>query len=269
MLSVAVIALALAPPQLRRVTGREASNLCSPVAALCAEAILSATERTEKAILTSALERDLRQRVGGGQSALWVVQDAESNIVGSCAIEVCTLSSKALDAQRLRGTNALDTDLGDRPLLSSLAVSPKFRKRGLAKKLCREAEALAKEWGYDEVLLRVESDNGRARNLYRKLGYRVVDTDKGAERPVAGAGGLKYVPTVQVAMRKSLKFPPIDSVLGAIVLAAGVVLNQQALSDAAALVADGQVAEALALLLQLVTGALPPAVLEQLEPWLP
>ena len=178
-----------ATPQARRVEGREAAALAQPVAELCAEAILLADGRTERAILASALARDLRQRVGGsrsGSGALWVAQDADSNVVASCAIEVGRLSPAALDENRLRGQNPLEADVAERPLLSSLAVSPDWRRRGLAQRLCREAEGLAREWGYDEVLLKVERDNRRARKLYRKLGYRDVAVDAGAERPEAG-----------------------------------------------------------------------------------
>lgn len=257
MIALLIAAASALAPKL--VTGREAVRLCSPVAELCAEAILSATERTEKAILTSALDRDLRQRITGKEGgALWVVQDDSDSVIGSVAIEVRKLSPAALDAQRLRGQGTPDV-LQDRPLLSSLAVSSKFRKRGLAKKLCRAAEVQCKEWGFDEILLRVERDNGKARNLYRKLGYRVVAVDKEAERPIAGPGGLKYVPTVQVAMRKSLRYPPKDSVVGAVLFAAfaafGFVNNEQVLTEAFGLAADGNVADAAKLLFQLISAA--------------
>merc|ERR1711871_1074542 len=65
----------------------------------------------------------------------------------------------------------------------------------------------------NEVLLKVERDNARARRLYSKLGYRVVAIDKEAERPIAGPGGLRFVTTTQVAMRKDLRYPPVDSVV--------------------------------------------------------
>lgn len=250
---------ALAPPAPRRASSREAAKLCSPVAALCAENILGATDRTEKAILQTALDRDLRQRVSGGKPTgcgLWVVEDDDANVVGSVAIEVCKLNPAALDARRLPGQNPLDADVQQRPLLSSLAVSKAFRRRGLAQKLCREAELACKEWGYDEVLLKVEADNGKARKLYRKLGYRVVAVDKKAERPEAGPGGVRYVPTVQVAMRKDLNKPPIDTVLSnAALLAATAYVAatcQSELVEAASLAGGGDVGAAMRVLLALL-----------------
>jgi hypothetical protein len=57
-------------------------------------------------------------------------------------------------------------------VLSNLAVSPNARRRGIAKILCDEVEAMAKDWGYDEMVLLVESANTPARELYQgKLGY--------------------------------------------------------------------------------------------------
>ena len=40
-----------------------------------------------------------------------------------------------------------------------------FRRRGIAKRLCRAAEASARGWGYSEVLLKVEAGNRKA-HLY-------------------------------------------------------------------------------------------------------
>ena len=93
--------------------------------------------------------------------------------------------------------------------------------------------------------------------------------DKDAERPVAGPGGVKYVPTVQVAMRKSLRYPPVDTVVSAVGLLAAAsysyMLHSSELAEAAGLVKSGQLEPAAQLLLQLVQSDLSP-LLERLEP---
>ena len=69
--------------------------------------------------------------------------------------------------------------------ISNLAVSPQARRMGIAAELCDEAERVARYWGYDAVLLKVEADNHAARHLYeRKLGYRTLckEVDAGAFR---------------------------------------------------------------------------------------
>ena len=55
----------------------------------------------------------------------------------------------------------------------SLAVSPAFRRRGIAKDLMAEAESIA---GRDAgtVMLCVRPDNHEAVNLYLSLGYKVL-----------------------------------------------------------------------------------------------
>jgi ribosomal protein S18 acetylase RimI-like enzyme len=59
-------------------------------------------------------------------------------------------------------------------VLSNLAVSPNARRRGIAKTLCDEAEAVAGDWGFTEMFLVVEEANAAARTLYEtKLGYAI------------------------------------------------------------------------------------------------
>ena len=77
----------------------------------------------------------------------------------------------------------------------------------------------------------------------------------------AGPGGVRYVPTVQVAMRKDLRRPPADTVAAAAAAIAaaaylGAVLHDDA-AAVAALVADGRAGAALEWVGQLVTAALP------------
>ena len=82
-----------------------------------------------------------------------------------------------------------------------------------------------------------------------------------AERPEAGPGGIKYVPTVQVAMRKSLRYPPLDSVVVAATAATAAVLLSMRFSDEAAviagLVANGRGAAAAERLREIVLSLLP------------
>jgi len=57
-------------------------------------------------------------------------------------------------------------------VLSNLAVSTKVRRQGIAQILCKEAELLAKDWGFNAIHLLVEKENAAARALYEgRLGY--------------------------------------------------------------------------------------------------
>jgi len=66
-------------------------------------------------------------------------------------------------------------------VLSNLAVGKKARRRGVARALCDEVEALTDDWGFGEVHLLVESENTAARTLYeKKLGYKLLSTNVAA-----------------------------------------------------------------------------------------
>jgi len=66
-------------------------------------------------------------------------------------------------------------------ILSNLAVGKKARRKGVARALCDEIEALADDWGFCEVHLLVEFENTAARSLYEeRLGYKLVSTNVAA-----------------------------------------------------------------------------------------
>ncbi len=69
---------------------------------------------------------------------------------------------------------------GEEFYLDTLAVLPKFRKRGIATALIRDAESKAEKAGLPLGLL-VADDNPRARKLYENLGFKEV-----GRRPFAG-----------------------------------------------------------------------------------
>lgn len=60
------------------------------------------------------------------------------------------------------------------PYLSDLIIDPARRGQGLGRRLMVEAEAVAKEWGFVAVYLKVRASNARGRALYASLGYEVV-----------------------------------------------------------------------------------------------
>jgi ribosomal protein S18 acetylase RimI-like enzyme len=161
---------------------------------------------TERSILAQALYRNLVEKFTSRnrrRNSLFLATDERSGeVVGVCGIEMLDLSPTAKEPGQ---QGAAATTIQGRPLLSNLAVGAAFRGRGTAKKLCRCVESTARSWGEDEILLKVESENRRARNLYRSLGYRVVATLRDAEKPQPRPWGIEFVPTKQVAMRKSLR----------------------------------------------------------------
>lgn len=60
--------------------------------------------------------------------------------------------------------------------LYSLAVSPEFRGRNIAFKLVKQCEQTVVERGFIMLRLEVRNDNVEAKNLYLKMGYKVLKT---------------------------------------------------------------------------------------------
>lgn len=93
-------------------------------------------------------------------------------------------------------------------VLSNLAVSPNARRQGIAKKLCDEAERVASgEWSFNDMFLKVESENTAAKYLYeQKLGYTQLYTDKAATalRVDPQAGGFVEISADTLVLTKKL-----------------------------------------------------------------
>jgi len=57
--------------------------------------------------------------------------------------------------------------------LSNLAVSPPYRRQGVAAQLLHRCEEIALEWGFNELFLHVLENNQAAKQLYFHHGYRL------------------------------------------------------------------------------------------------
>jgi ribosomal-protein-alanine N-acetyltransferase len=62
----------------------------------------------------------------------------------------------------------------DEAHLSTLAVDPGLRRRGIGERILREAMRLAARQGAEMMTLEVRVTNDAARRLYEKLGFQVV-----------------------------------------------------------------------------------------------
>ena len=124
---------------------------------------------------------------------------SESNIVACAGVEV-----DRIPAGSLRGP----TEVQAAPLMSNLAVSRQYRRRGLAEKLVAAVEDLVgpEGWGYDVCYLYVEERNRGANRLYEKLGYRRQWKDNDAKTLLPTEDGvLLSSSTTIVCMKKFLR----------------------------------------------------------------
>ncbi len=89
----------------------------------------------------------------------------------------------ALEGEELAGYLALSSVL-DEGNIDNVAVSPSFRRRGVADTLVADALRRSREAGLAALMLEVRAGNIAARRLYEKHGFREVGRRKNYyERP--------------------------------------------------------------------------------------
>lgn len=81
----------------------------------------------------------------------------------------------------------------NRPYISNLCVSKKYRRRGIAGTLLSAAEYVASAvWGYDTVFLHVHENNKKALDLYRSAGYLEIALNDTIIPPAFHSPSLVY-----------------------------------------------------------------------------
>lgn len=61
--------------------------------------------------------------------------------------------------------------------ISNLAVLETHRRKGVAKKLLKECERIASQWGYNSLNLHVLENNYAAKKLYLSNGYQICENE--------------------------------------------------------------------------------------------
>ena len=89
-----------------------------------------------------------------------------------------------------------------RPILTNLSVKTEARKSGVGGKLMEACEKAVADWGGDEMILEVESDNERALEFYKKRGYGEVFTDPACRRFNTNGFFLTKERCAKICMRK-------------------------------------------------------------------
>ena len=151
--------------------------------------------------LYSQQNAEFNKRYGGRKLAEMIMlrnKKKDETIIACVGVEVDRIPEGSLKGPVMNNKQA--------PLMSNLAVSREYRRRGLAEQLVAAVETMVrKEWGYDECYLYVEERNRSAIQLYRKLGYRKIWRDDTARTLLPTSdGALEAASTVIVCMKKNL-----------------------------------------------------------------
>lgn len=153
----------------------------------------------QRRALTSTQYVEFRGRYAGAarsQSDLVICQLPDGEVIGCAGIQRSPIPDGNLQAVSKKKA----------PLMSNLAVSREYRRKGIGELLVKEAERIARfEWGAEDCYLYVERRNAAAIKLYQKMGYRKIWIDKDAKTLLPSSNGsLKNAPTQIVCMRKRL-----------------------------------------------------------------
>jgi ribosomal protein S18 acetylase RimI-like enzyme len=128
------------------------------------------------------------------QAELVLCVDGKGECVGCAGVEV----------EKVKKMDGYDGAV-TAPLMSNLAISRSYRRKGLAEDLVKSAENIARrEWGYDECYLYVEKRNVPAIKLYKKLGYKTIWEDDTATLLPTKDGRVANGKTTIVCMKKKL-----------------------------------------------------------------
>ena len=131
------------------------------------------------------VEADLKQ-VAAIESLIFSLPWSEKSFLDACTTEeniylVCEIDGK------IAGYCGMWTVLGEGNI-TNMAVSPDYRKRGVASALMERMETIAGDKNVDIFFLEVRESNKAARSLYEKMGYVNIGTRKRFyERPVEDA----------------------------------------------------------------------------------
>ncbi len=133
---------------------------------------------------------------------LGIYEDLRSRLQNASPHYLCLVTEAQGTAQELVGTVELTLKASSLfgssyPYIANLAVSPAYRRRGLARQLLQCCEPTVKQWGYREIYLHVLENNEQAIALYRSCGYRLHSTE-------AHLGSWLWSRPRRLLLRKSL-----------------------------------------------------------------
>jgi ribosomal protein S18 acetylase RimI-like enzyme len=120
------------------------------------------------------------KRMLRGDTIMWVAELPDSGIIGQVFIQ--------LNCGRPELANGID-----RAYLYSFRIRPSFRNLGLGSLILKTIEEDLLERSYKSITLNVAKDNLRARHLYERHGYKVVDHEPGVWSYIDHEGFWRHV----------------------------------------------------------------------------
>lgn len=139
--------------------------------------------------------------------AALILAEIEEEFIGTVGLDCQILNVKANKFRRIpKGWEYTDLKSTEKLglVMANLSTRIDKRKRGYAKMLIKEAEALAKELMFEELYLLVDSENTPAQKLYEKNGFVLEFKDEDATCVASTPLSLKTQECVNFGYRKSI-----------------------------------------------------------------
>jgi len=113
-------------------------------------------------LLKLGIYEDIRSRLCNDRAyyACFVTTASDGKIIGT--VELGLSSPEGWVPQQYQAT-----------YISNLAVSHRYRRRGIAQRLLKSCEQLTLQWGFSNIYLHVLDNNQQAKKLYEQSGYRL------------------------------------------------------------------------------------------------
>lgn len=113
-------------------------------------------------VLKLGIYEDIRTRLCSDRAyyACLVATASSGTIAGT--VELCLSSPEGWIPKQYQST-----------YISNLAVSPSYRRQGIARRLLRSCEQLTVQWGFQNIYLHVLDNNQQAQKLYEQSGYKL------------------------------------------------------------------------------------------------
>lgn len=194
------LALALAAVSVRDLTRRDVLSVATLLRDCFAPP--AGYNAVEGGLLVAETSLSLSERIGPSSSSVMLVAAEEAaaaersrggGIVGFVKLDLGVRAVKGWDAALPLST-----------YVSSLAVAPPYRRRGVARALMQAAEERARGAGFSEISLQVEEENAAAAALYANSGYEVIGRDADARKLVGDIIFGRSERVVKLALHKVL-----------------------------------------------------------------
>ncbi len=139
------------------------------------------------------LYRGIYQSSLEGKAVLWVAELKGVGIIGQLFVQLISVRQDLADGIQ-------------RAYIYGFRIMPAYRGHGLGTRMLRVAEEDLLKRGYRWVVLNVGRENVEARQLYERLGYRVVAAEPGRWSYLDDKGMLREVNEPAWRMEKELRW---------------------------------------------------------------